>query len=94
MRFIFSYLKPKRAAIALILVIKIFGSLGELLLPYVLEHLIDNVAPRGEVLPVIAWGLVMMVLAVIVRWMNVNANRRTVRVAGCCMLKRPSQRWQ
>ena len=82
MRFIFSYLKPKRAAIVLILIIKIFGSLGELLLPYVLEHLIDNVAPAGEVLPVIAWGLVMMVLAVIVRWMNVNANRRTVRVAG------------
>lgn len=81
MRFIFSYLKPKSAMIVFILFIKIVGSLGELLLPYVLEHLIDNVAPEGKALPVVLWGLVMIALAVVVRWLNVAANRRTVKLA-------------
>lgn len=81
MKFIFSYLKKYRWMVALVMFIKFLGTFGELMLPYILEHLIDNVAPRREVVPVITWGVGMLVLAVFVRQFNVKANRLAVKVA-------------
>lgn len=81
MKFIFSYLKKYRWMVALVMFIKFLGTFGELMLPYILEHLIDNVAPRREVVPVINWGVGMLVLAVFVRQFNVKANRLAVKVA-------------
>ena len=45
MKFILSYVKKYRGLIFLTLVIKFLGTLGELTLPYILEYLIDEVAP-------------------------------------------------
>lgn len=81
MKFIFSYLKQYRSAMALILVIKMGASLSELLIPYVLEHLIDNVAPEKDLKATVFWAAVMLFLAAMVRVLNVSANRRSVRVA-------------
>ena len=67
--------------VALVMLIKCLGTFGELMLPYVLEHLIDNVAPRMEVLPVIGWGMGMIGLAIFTRQFNVKANRLAVKVA-------------
>ena len=65
----------------LVMFIKFLGTFGELMLPYILEHLIDDVVPRQELAPVIGWGLSMLVLAVLVRQFNVKANRMAVKVA-------------
>lgn len=81
MKFIFSYLKKYKWMVALVMLIKCLGTFGELMLPYVLEHLIDNVAPRMEVLPVIGWGMGMIGLAIFTRQFNVKANRLAVKVA-------------
>ena len=81
MKFILSYLKKLRWMIAGNMTIKLAGTLLELLLPYVLEHMIDVVAPTRQVGSVFAWGMGMIALAFTVRMLNVTANRMSVRVA-------------
>ena len=81
MRFIFSYLKKYRGMIAAAMTIKSIAALGELMLPYVLEHMVDDVVPRQNRALIFGWGAVMIVLAVFVRQTNVKANRMSTKVA-------------
>ncbi len=81
MRFIFSYLKKYGWYLGFIVLVKLAGSLLELLLPYVLEYMVDEVAPVGDAWRAVAWGIVMIVLALACRWLNVFANRRSSGVA-------------
>ncbi len=84
MKFIFSYLKKYRIMVATVMTIKLIGTLGELLLPYVLEHMIDNVVPLKDVQQILLWGAVMILLAILVRQLNVKANRLSVKVSKEC----------
>lgn len=81
MKFIFSYLKKYVNLISVVMFVKFLGSFGELLLPYVLEHMIDEVVPTQNMKHVVLWGVAMLVLAFLVRQFNVNANRLAVKVA-------------
>ncbi|WP_300843718.1 ABC transporter ATP-binding protein [uncultured Acetatifactor sp.] len=81
MRFIFSYLKKYRGMIAAAMTIKSIAALGELMLPYVLEHIVDDVVPRQSRALIFGWGAVMIALAVFVRQTNVKANRMSTKVA-------------
>ena len=81
MKFIFSYLKKYRVMVVAAMAVKLLGTLSELMVPYVLEHLIDIVAPRKNVTAVFLWGAVMVVLAILARQFNVRANRMAVGVA-------------
>ena len=81
MKLIFSYLKKYRVMVIIAMGIKLLGTISELMVPYVMEHLIDVVAPRKEAVPVFAWGAAMVLLAVVTRQLNVKANRLAVGVA-------------
>ena len=81
MKFIFSYVKRDIWLAVFAMIIKLIGSLGELLLPYVLQHLIDDVVPTKDIANAIFWGVIMIVLAIITRELNVKANRSAVKVA-------------
>ncbi len=81
MKFIFSYVKKHAKLACFAMTIKIIGSFLELLLPYVMEHLIDKVVPTKNVKLAIMWGLLMIVLAILVRQLNVKANRCAAKVA-------------
>lgn len=65
-------------SILLVMVFKIVGTVAELLIPYILEHLIDYVVPLGQVAPIFLWGLLMFAAALLAREFNVIANRRAV----------------
>ena len=67
--------------ILITMVIKFIGTFLELLIPYVLEYIIDSVAPRKSLEMVIAWGSVMVILAVLCRFFNKTANQRAVKSA-------------
>lgn len=67
--------------VALVMFVKFLGTFGELMLPYILEHLIDEVVPKRQMMPVVGWGIGMIILAVLVRQFNVKANRLAVKVA-------------
>lgn len=81
MKFILSYIKKYKWFIAFGVFLKLLGAFGELMLPYVLEHLIDDVVPTENMAAVILWGVGMMVLAFLVRQLNVWANHRAAKVA-------------
>lgn len=81
MRFIYSYVRKYKWLAIFAMTVKFMGSLGELMLPYVLEHMIDDVVPAGIMKNVLLWGCAMILLAVLVRQLNVKANRTAIKVA-------------
>lgn len=81
MIFLWKYLKKYRWMILLGMGMKLAGTLTELLIPYVMEHLLDHVVPEKETAPVLLWGGAMILLACVVRFLNVTANRKAVQIA-------------
>ena len=81
MRLIFRYINRYRASIVWVVIIKFMGTMTELMLPYILEHLIDEVVPLGLLGPVVFWGILMAVFAAVTCLLNVIANRRAVHNA-------------
>ncbi len=81
MRKVLSYLKPYTLRIALELTVKMGGSMIELVLPAILAHLIDEVAPTKNIPITILWGFVMLVCATLAWLGNVTANRMAARIS-------------
>ena len=82
MKLILRYIRPYRWFIAAVMLIKLIGTATDLLMPYVLEHLLDHVIPGAEnAWPVVGWGGVMLGLTAATRALNVTANRMSVKVA-------------
>ena len=52
-----------KGAVALCMSVKLLATLSELMLPYILEHIIDGVAPRGSLPQAVFWGLLMFAAA-------------------------------
>ena len=74
-------MKKTWSLILLTMVIKFIGTFLELLIPYVLEYIIDVVAPTKSLKMVLVWGGVMIVLAILCRLFNKTANQRAVTSA-------------
>ncbi|MCC8067016.1 MAG: ABC transporter ATP-binding protein/permease [Clostridiales bacterium] len=81
MKFMLSYLKRYRWLVAACMSLKLLGTILELLIPYVLEYMIDEVAPTRNLGRVAFWGAAMLILAALTRFANVIANRLSVRSA-------------
>lgn len=65
--------------------LKTLAALGELMIPYILEHIIDDVVPTKKVLMVFAWGLAMIGAAFLVRTLNIQANHRACATGRDCI---------
>ena len=61
MKLIFRYVSKYKAVIFLAIFIKLLGTLAELLLPYILEYIIDDVVPSGSLKLVLLFGGAMFV---------------------------------
>lgn len=81
MRMIFHYLKPFLPRMSLGLTIKFIGAIMDLLLPWILSWLIDEVAPTRDMGQVLLWGGAMVLAAVLALVTNVVANRMAAWVA-------------
>ena len=75
MKLIFHSMRVYAARIAQSMFIKFLGAVTELLIPFILEHLIDEVVPLGRMDKVLLWGMLMVFTALITRQLNVWANR-------------------
>ena len=73
-----AYVRPYRSRVARSMVIKLLGAVTELLIPYILEHLIDEVVPLGRLELVLLWSALMIATALLTRQLNVWANRIAV----------------
>ena len=74
-KLIFHSMRVYAARIAQSMFIKLLGAVTELLIPFILEHLIDEVVPLGRMDKVLLWGMLMVFTALITRQLNVWANR-------------------
>lgn len=81
MKFILRYAKPIKYQFLFVFFIKAVAAFLELLIPYVLEYIIDDVVLTDSVPLVLLWGAIMITLAVTVRQANIFANRRAVNNA-------------
>lgn len=87
MKLIIRYMKECWKRIAASMTMKTLGSLGELLIPYILEHIIDDVVPTKNIIMVFAWGFCMIGAAFLVRTVNIQANQVAVSVGRDCIRK-------
>ena len=78
MKLIFRYLGRYKKWVALAIFVKLLATLMELSLPYIFEHILDDVVPAGKLWPVLGWGLLMFAAAVLTRNINVKANTMAV----------------
>lgn len=81
MKFIMKYLRPHYPMMIIGLTIKIIGTVVDLLIPYILEHIIDNVVPTGQIKTVVLFGALMLLCALIGLVANIIANRMACAVA-------------
>ena len=92
MKLITKYIKPHVGFLTLTLIIKTLGTVAELIIPYILSHIIDVIIPKvtmlseGEssrriLLEIIFFGGMMVLCAAMALLFNVIANRRSVKTA-------------
>lgn len=81
MKCIIKYMKVYLNSMILAVTIKFIGTFSEFLIPYVLEHLLDDIVPTKKLKTVLLWGAIMIFIALWVRTLNVIANRMAVKIA-------------
>lgn len=81
MRTIFRYLKPYVPRMSLGLFIKFIGTIMDLLLPWILSYMIDDVVPQERISLILLWGGVMLLCSAAAVITNIVANRMASWVA-------------
>lgn len=80
MKRILAYLKPFRLRMLVGFIIKVTGTMAELILPYILTYILENVIAELNVGKVVFYGVVMVFFAIIACVGNITANRMAARV--------------
>lgn len=78
MKMIIDYMKPYKKAVLAVMFIKLLSTMVELMLPYILEHIIDVTVPSENLLMIFMWGFLMILTAFAARTLNVLSNRKAV----------------
>ena len=81
MKGIFPYLKPYVPRMSVGVLTKFLGTVVELLIPWMLSYILDNIVPLKDTKRVLIWGLYMTICAVLALLMNIYANRVAASVA-------------
>lgn len=81
MRLVLQYMSKYKGRILFGMFLKLSATLSELMIPYILEHLIDEVVPTGQLEQVLFWGFLMILTALLTRQLNACANRKAVENA-------------
>ena len=76
------YIRPYYGYILLTMLIKFFGALVELLIPYLLETILDDVVPTGSRSGILLTGGAMVLCALLCVSSNIVANRMSAKSAG------------
>ncbi len=79
MKWVLTYLKPLRTRITVGTLIKIVGTLAELMIPFFLSHILENVIQSNDVKQIVFYGILMAFCAVIACLGNIIANRMAAK---------------
>ena len=81
MKRILGYLKPYYLRMAVGFAVKFMGTIVELMIPWILSHMIDKVIPRQDAGQIYFWGGVMLACALVAVVFNIVANRMASMVS-------------
>ena len=81
MKLMLKYLRPYARRMSLGFSIKVGGTIAELLLPYILSHVLKVVVARQNLQEIIWWGGAMILCAILAVTMNITANRMAAKVS-------------
>ena len=79
MKWVLEYLKPLRKRISIGITIKIIGTVAELMIPFLLSYILDNVIKTNEPKRIIFYGVLMAICALIACLGNIIANRMAAK---------------
>lgn len=81
MKLIFHYLKPYVPRMSVGLFIKFIGTIMDLLIPWILSYLIDEIVPQKSMRKILLFGGIMVLCSVTAWLTNILANRMASKVA-------------
>lgn len=81
MKLMLKYMSPYRLRITVTILFKFAAVIFELLIPYILETMIDVAAPAKDVKRICVYGVIMVFCAVAAFLLNVSANRMATKTA-------------
>ena len=79
MKWVFKYLKPLRSRIAVGVTVKIIGTVAELMIPFLLSYILENVIVTNDTKQIIFFGALMAICAIIACIGNIIANRMAAK---------------
>ncbi len=79
MKWVFAFLKPMRSRIAVGISIKVIGTLAELMIPFLLSYILENVIETNEAARILIFGVLMTLCALTACLGNVIANRMAAK---------------
>ncbi len=79
MNWIFTHLKPLRARIATGISIKMIATVAELMIPFLLSYILENVIETNSVKSILLFGILMAICAIIACIGNITANRMAAK---------------
>ena len=79
MKWIFTFLKPLKKRISIGTSIKIIGTVAELIIPFLLSYILENVIETNNIGSILLYGILMAVCAIIACLGNIIANRMAAK---------------
>ncbi len=79
MKWVFKNLKPLGNRIAAGTLVKIIGTLAELIIPFLLSYILENVIESGDVKRIVFFGVLMALCALVACLGNIIANRMAAK---------------
>ncbi len=79
MKWVFTFLKPLRSRITIGTGVKIVGTVAELIIPFLLSYILENVIETNEIQKILFYGVLMAVCAIIACLGNIIANRMAAK---------------
>ena len=81
MKRVLGYLRPLLPKMGWQLLIKLVGTVVELMLPWMLSYILDKLTPLGQMGPIWLWGGLMALCAATALVCNIVANRMATRIS-------------
>lgn len=79
MKWVFTYLKSLRLRVTVGIIVKIIGTVAELLIPFLLTYILENVIDSNDVRKIGFFGVIMAICALIACLGNIIANRMAAK---------------
>ncbi len=79
MKWVFTFLKPLRNRLTIGMSIKTIGTLAELIIPFLLSYILENVIQSNQISKFLLYGVLMAICAVTASLGNIIANRMAAK---------------